>query len=293
MAVGANTPRPVHNERRLDATVIKRRFVARERPAVVADKQDECVVGDVLFFQLGHHAANETVEPCDLVVVQRVVATGPRRIGDIRRQANIPWLVWLLEDALVVVAVRIERGEPQEKRLVCWPRLQQRHPLIAAAALIADCLLHNLSSLGRLAGGQLKAGHVGLADLVKAILNCVAQMPLAGRRSPVAGGLEQLDERQPVGRQRPVKLLGIGLVRVGAGDDAGPAGAARADRQVGVCEAHATLGQAVEVRRANAGVAGAAEVVPCEVVGDDENNVGSHIRLAKCWRGKGGECDKN
>ena len=139
----------------------------------------------------------------------------------------------------------------------------------------------------------MKAGHVGLADLVKAILHGVAQMPLAGRRSPVAGGLEQLDERQSVGRQRPVKLLGIGLVRVGAGDDAGPAGAARADRQVGVGEAHATLGQAVEVRRANAGVAGAAEVVPCEVVGDDENNVGPLIRLAKCRRGKGGECYKN
>ena len=75
--------------------------------------------------------------------------------------------------------------------------------------------------------------------------------------------------------------------------DAGPAGAARADRQVGVGEAHAAIGQAVEVRRANAGVAGAAEAVPCEVVGDDENNVGPRIRLAKCRRGKGGECYKN
>ena len=178
------------DERRLDAAVVKCCLVARKRPAVVADKQHERVVGDILFFQLGHHSADEAVEPRDLVVVKRVVEPRLGRVGDVRRQANILRLVRLLEDAFVVVAMRIERGEPKEKRFVPWTGLEQWHPLVAAAARIAGDVLHNLPGFGRLAGGKLKTGHVGFSNFIKTIFHCIAEMPLAGCRGPVAGGFQ-------------------------------------------------------------------------------------------------------
>ena len=111
----------------------------------------------------------------------------------------------------------VERGEPEEKRLVFGTRLKHRYPLVAATAGVADHFLDDFPLLGRLPGWQLKTGHVGLAHLVEAILHRVAEVPLAGGGRPVAGGLEQFNERQPIRRQRPVQLFGIGLVRIGAG----------------------------------------------------------------------------
>ena len=98
-----------------------------------------------------------------------------------------------------------------------------------------------LGGLGR--RWELEAGDVGLADQVEPVLDGVAQVPLAGGGGPVPGGPQQLDERDLVGRQRPVQLLGVGVVGVTARDDAGPAGAARADRQKCAVEPHAFAGQ--------------------------------------------------
>ena len=120
----------------------------------------------------------------------------------------------------------VECSEPEEKRLVLWACFEHRHPLVAPTAGIADHFLYNFTLLSRLTGGQLKTGHVGLAHLVKLIFNRIAQMPLAGRCGPVTRGLEKLNECQSVSWQWPVQLLGISLVRVGAGDDARAAGTA-------------------------------------------------------------------
>ena len=72
-----------------------------------------------------------------------------------------------------------------------------------------------------------------IADHVEPILHGAAQVPLAGGRGPVAVGLEPLDERDLIGRQRPVQLLGAGVVRIPPGEEAGAAGAARTGRDEG------------------------------------------------------------
>ena len=86
-----------------------------------------------------------------------------------------------------------------------------------------------------------------------------------------------------------MQLFGIGLVRVGAGDDARAARAARADGEEGVGELHSALGQAIEMRRPDFGIAGAAKVVPRQIIGDHEHDVRSRVCLAKRSRGRTGE----
>ena len=51
-------------------------------------------------------------------------------------------------------------------------------------------------------------------------------MPFAGLAGPVAAGFEDFDEGDLVGGKGLVQLLGAGVVRVAAGDDARSAGAA-------------------------------------------------------------------
>ena len=53
--------------------------------------------------------------------------------------------------------------------------------------------------------------------------------------------------------------------------------------------ASAPLGQAIEMRRPDFGIAGAAKVVPRQIIGDHKHDVRSRIRLAKWSRGKTGE----
>jgi hypothetical protein len=65
------------------------------------------------------------------------------------------------------------------------------------------------------------------------------------------------------------------VVRVAAGDDARPARAATACRQVGLIETDSIFRQSVDVRRSRCRVSVAAVIVPADVVGDEENDVRS------------------
>ena len=62
-------------------------------------------------------------------------------------------------------------------------------------------------------------------------------------------------------------------MRIATGDDAASGGAAAARGQVGVVEAHALLGQGVDVGRLDDGMPVASEVVLGDVVGNEENDV--------------------
>ena len=68
------------------------------------------------------------------------------------------------------------------------------------------------------------------------------------------------------------KKLNIGFIGMG-GDDAATRRAATAGSQVGVVEAHALLGQGVDVGRLNDGMPVASEIILGDVVGDEEDDV--------------------
>ena len=120
----------------------------------------------------------------------------------------------------------------------------------------------------------LAGQHIPVVEAGWVVDAAVAQVPLADDGGLVAGGLQQLGH----GNLAPVKRRGEGGnavdMVVGAGEDHGAAG--RADR-VGaeaVVEAHATVGDTVEVGRAVDAAAVAAHGVRRVVVGHDEEDVG-------------------
>ena len=82
-------------------------------------------------------------------------------------------------------------------------------------------------------------------------------------------------------RKRPVQLLSIGLMWIGAGDDARTARAAGANGEKGVCELHTPSGQTIEVGCTDVGITGETEIIPRKIIGNHEHDVWSHVRFAK------------
>ena len=114
----------------------------------------------------------------------------------------------------------------------------------------------------------------------------IAEVPLAGERRAVAGRLQQRRQRRVLGRQaqrRAASALAVDRLLGGAAQPvliaAGHQGEARrrAHRRVRVAlrEADALARHRVEHRRDRNAAAVAAEVGEAEVVGDDEDEVGS------------------
>src|SRR3954469_21328503 len=64
-------------------------------------------------------------------------------------------------------------------------------------------------------------------------------------------------------------------MRVAPRDEAGAAGAARTGRDEGPVESHPLSGQSVDVRRPDLVIPVGTAVVPCHVVGDDQDDVGA------------------
>ena len=64
------------------------------------------------------------------------------------------------------------------------------------------------------------------------------------------------------------------VVWIAPGDDARPAGTAGARGQVGIGEAHTLGRQAIDMRSVNIWVAVTSEVIPTDVVPDDQHKVG-------------------
>ena len=70
-----------------------------------------------------------------------------------------------------------------------------------------------------------------------------------------------------------MELSCAGIVRVTTRDDATPARRATADTQVGVIKAHALLGHLIKVWGLSDLTAIATEVIPRDVVGNEENEI--------------------
>ncbi len=141
--------------------------------------------------------------------------------------------------------MRIGRRQPQEKRLVGRTLPQGRQPAVGPA----------------------------FGDQVKLALGGRAQMPFAGCGGPIAGRVQQLGHHRLLGRQWPVQLLGARIVRLAAGENAGPAGAART-----ACKERASVNlspsrKAIQVRRTHLRPAVRSAIVPAEVVGDEDYDV--------------------
>ncbi len=99
----------------------------------VALEQDQRVVGLPLPLNFGHHRADVVVEPGDFVVVQGQVLADLRHVRQIRRDNGVLGPVWLGDRSLLVIAVRIQGRQPEEKGPVTWPVPEHGHPLVAPA----------------------------------------------------------------------------------------------------------------------------------------------------------------
>ena len=114
-------------------------------------------------------------------------------------------------------------------------------------------------------------------------------MPFADEAGLIAVGLEQLGQRRFGLTQAQVIGDHAVLVRILAGekDRAGRT----ADRRIGerLAEEDAVGGEAIEVRRADVGIAHAAEGLGAELVRDDDEHIGTARRLGGARAGQQSE----
>ena len=121
-----------------------------------------------------------------------------------------------------------------------------------------------------------------------------AEMPLADRRGAVAVGLEQGPQGRPVRREQGRAVAAEhaarqpGAPRVAPGEERVAGRRAHGGRRVGVDEAHALAGEAVDVRGGDARLRmHGPDVAPAEVVGEDEHHVRRDRGAVLCVRGQG------
>ena len=96
---------------------------------------------------------------------------------------------------------------------------------------------------------------------------------LSRKDSVVTGFPKEFGKTNLFLRQTDVELGSSGIVRVATGNDAASGRAAATCGQVGVFEAHALLGQGVDVGRLDDGMPVASEILLRDVVGNEENDV--------------------
>ena len=270
---------PFHNERCADAAIVEGGFVAGKGAAVVAEEEDDGLLGESLGIEFIEDRADVAVEAGDFVVVALVVGPDRRGVGVVGRQLHFLGARAVLENGFMVGAMGIERGEPEEERAVGGSGLKKGEPIGTAALGVAIGGLGELAAFGGIAGGQLKAGFIGFEDFVETIAHGVAEVPFAGGTGPIAFFLELLDEGDLTFRDGPMELLGVGLVGVTSGDETGPGRAARRSREKGPLEAHPPVGEALEIGGHDGFVTKGREVVPSEIVGEDDDEVGQLLEF--------------
>ena len=89
-----------------------------------------------------------------------------------------------------------------------------------------------------------------------------------------AGFAQQRREARHVPRDRSMELgRGAVVVRIPAGDDAAAARAATARSEKCIRKADTVRGEPIDVGRARGGISVAAEIVPTDIVADDEDDI--------------------
>jgi len=125
--------------------------------------------------------------------------------------------------------VWVEGGEPKKERPVPRSAFEDGQPVLAAARLRCD---HRFRRAGVRPGREHEARGRRIDDEVELIPHRAAEVPLAGGRRVVARRAQLPRDRDGAGRERPVELLGAGLVGIQPGEDAGAARAADRDPPV-------------------------------------------------------------
>ena len=288
-AAGLDDARPLDGQRHADAAFPDHRLAAAERvlrlelleAAVVGVEDDDRPLGQAVLLDAVEDLAEAGVHRLDHRahdrVVHRVVGAGLRLVlGDqlrVLQQRPVDDVVRDVEEERVV-PVRVEEGERPIGDLAGVVGVGQRVVLVLGLDRGQDVV--------EALGGRVHrpAGYVLLVDV---------EVPLAEVAGGVALGLEQLGERDLLERQAGdfgraeeagVRVGAAGDVvgdleacRVLAGHQAGPG--RRADRvgRVGVRERHAGGGDGVDGRGLVVGRAVVADLVPGEVVGEEEDDV--------------------
>ena len=165
--------------------------------------------------------------------------------------------------------MRIQGGQPEEEGFVLGAVLQSGHPGFTSARRFC----HHLARLGIGPGGENKSGGGSFEDIVEAILDRITKMPFPRCCGVVSRILQQLDKGDGFLGQRPVQLLGSGVVGVAPRNDTCPAWTARIGSQVSMLELHPALRQGIDVGRLDRGVTIDPAIVPVHVIGNDENEV--------------------
>lgn len=251
-------------ERRADAAVIQARFAARKRPAIVGQINDVRIPLDALPLQLGAQLAHVIIRAAHLVHVLGEILARHGSIIEIRRHLDVLRLVLR---RLVVdgpAAVGVAGSEPEKEGLILRPLTQHRHPV------------------GRLAR-SLAAGH-----LVEPAVHRLAHVMFARERRVIPRRPQRLRKHRLIRRHRGVQLRRAGVVRIPPGDDAAPARRTTADAQIRPMKQHPLPRHPVEMRRLRHLAAVTAQVIPRNVVGDEQNEIGL-LGLGNGCQRKGGK----
>jgi hypothetical protein len=251
---------------------------AAEGAAVVAGKDDQRLVPQLLFLQRGHDAADLVVQGGDhgrigapLLIFDRFVAVE----------------VFL---GRLVRGVGCERGDVKEKRLLPILGLDQLHRLVPDQGRVIALLFQEravalpVDDSAALSGKVVYfAHHVAVEVVEPAVLRPVLpvgmpEVPLAHHQGPVARLFQRLWQRAFLGRQA-VGVAGEDDQRLQAvshgiapGHKGGTGWGADVLPVKGL-QSHAPAGQAVDVRRLDV-ASPVAEVRIAQVVRHDEHNVG-------------------
>ncbi len=242
-------------------------FRSRKWTTVVSEDEDQRVVEFTPFFQLGDNRADVMIEASDFVVVRGkvfaslLVVDQERRDNDVFGFVHGAVAISVPLPVGIPASMRVVRGEPEEERFVLRPFLRGLDPVRMAATV---------------AGGSSPVDEIeGFRPSFAVWTFRRGHVVLAADGGVITRVAEQFRKPRQVPGNRLVKFGGLPVVvRVAAGDDAGPAGAATAGREVSLIKTDAIFRQSVDVRRACGRVSVAAVIVPADVVGDEENNVG-------------------
>ena len=189
------------------------------------------------------------VEAANLVVVAREVLSGDFGVDHVGRDDHVLGIVLGGFLGNSPTAVGVDGGEPEEEGLVLGAVLDVIDPIL---------LLSGASSAG---------------DAVKGPVLVSEHVVLSGKHGVVTCFPQELGKADLFLGQADVQLGRPCVMRIAPGDDAASGGAAAARGQVGVVEAHALLGQGVDVGRLDDGMPVASEILLGDVVRNEEDDV--------------------
>ena len=244
---------PEYHQRRFHATVVHPGLAPRERTAIVGHHDDDGLVEYPLPLKFGAYLSDEIIEPCNLVVIRDHVLTGFGGIGKPRRYLYVGRIVRYMEFVGTPRAMRVERSEPEEERLVGGPVLQERDPELRSAVAVF--------------------GIIAIGMEIERPVHLRSEVPFTGLCGVITTLLQQQGEWNFGGRKGGMQLGRPGGVRVFARDDAATAGTARTGSQEGIGELQSLAGQPIDVGGLHYRIAVASDVIPADVVGNDEHDV--------------------